>query len=60
MMYSSLGGLIEQIGPSIDVLKVMHYETEAEMKADVNKGRLAGIILIRKNNVASANPYSLV
>lgn len=45
---------------SVEVLKVMHYETEAEMKADLNKGRLAGIILIRKNNTASANPYSLV
>ncbi len=39
-------------------IKIMRYESQEEMKLDMQKGRIAGIVMIKKNEVAN-NPYSI-
>jgi ABC-2 type transport system permease protein len=58
--HSDTSNIIYQSIVSSDIFKIMHYDTEQEMRSDLNKGRLVGIILITKNNESAANPYSLV
>jgi ABC-2 type transport system permease protein len=39
-------------------IKIMRYESQEDMKLDLQKGRIAGIIMIKKNEGAP-NPYSI-
>jgi len=58
--HSDTSNVLYQAITSMETIKVMHYASDEEMKADLNKGRLAGILLITKSTDATANPYSLV
>ena len=56
---SDTANLLYQTITTAHGFNVMQYATAAEMKAEINKGRLAGIILIQKNNTVGSNPYSI-
>ena len=58
--HSDTSNVLYKAITSVEAIKVMHYDTDDEMKADLNKGRLVGVILITKNNETTANPYSLI
>jgi ABC-2 type transport system permease protein len=58
--HSDTSNVLYQAISSMETIKVMQYASDEEMKTDLNKGRLAGILLITKNTDATANPYSLV
>jgi len=54
----TLNALYKSIS-SMSMLKIVKYDSPEEMKADLNKGRIAGVIFIQKNNQPGVNPYSL-
>lgn len=45
---------------SMDILKFKEFETELQMKAALNEGNIAGVILIEKNMANPNSPYQLV
>jgi ABC-2 type transport system permease protein len=44
---------------SMPTIKFMDYASENEMNADLQKGKIAGVLLIMKNEALANNPYSI-
>jgi len=57
--HSDTANVLYQTIAKMTAIKLMHYESKEDLKSDLNKGRLAGIILIQKNKNSGVNPYTI-
>lgn len=57
---SDTSNLLYQAISTSENFKIIQYDTQSALDADLNKGRLAGVILIKKNTTRNSSPYELV
>jgi len=57
---SDTNNVVYQTLSQMGSINIVHYATDEELKSDLNKGKLAGVVFIEKNKQGAITPFNIV